>query len=126
MIVEINTNGFDAGRQLHDLARCCAGYELGPFRQQVERVRVRLSALSGPGCGRDIDCAVQIDFFDRDSLSAAAADANPYVAIHWALERAGEAIARQHQAEPRGERLAAGLGASGKLHGGGGVADRAA
>ena len=121
--VDIRTDGLDADRQLHHLTRCCAAYELGPFRQRVQRVRVRLSTSPR---GRDIGCAVQVDFFDRDSVVTAAADSNPYVAIHWAFERAGEAIARQLQASPREQRLADELAAAGSLPSVGAAADRAA
>ena len=105
MKIDIITDGLDEDRQLYHMTRCCAAYELGPFRQRVERVRVRLSDSPQRRRDRNIGCAVQVDFFDRDRVVVAAADSNPYVASHWALERAGEAIARQLQAEPRVDRM---------------------
>ena len=103
MKIEINTEGFDAGGELHQLARCCAGYELGTFRKQVARVRIHVAAVPESRSDRDINCAVQVDFRNRDGVFAEAADSNPYVAIHWALERAGWTIARRQKGEPLGQ-----------------------
>ena len=126
MRVEIRIDGFEGGRELQHLARCCAGYELGPFRQRIERVRVRLSEAPARTHRREIGCAVEVEFYDRDSVAVTAADSNPYVAIHWALERAGGAISRQLEAARRGEHADDGAIGTGIPAAGGGVADRAA
>jgi len=105
MLIEFDTKGFDAGSELHQLARCCAGYELGTFRKQVARVRIRVAAVPESRGGRDISCAVQVDFHDRDGIFTESVDSNPYVAIHWALERAGWTIAQQQKDEPLDQRL---------------------
>ena len=95
MNVEIETQGVEAVQRINQLAHGCAGYELGTVEQQVDQVKIRVAAIPETRRGRQTNCVVRVDFYDGGEAFAEATDANPYVAIHWALERVGRKIARQ-------------------------------
>ena len=99
MKIDIKTDGSASGAELHHFAGCCASFELGTFRNQIGTVQIRLfNEKEAPG-GQGTSCAVQVDFSEGDSVVGEAEDSNPYVAIHWALERAGWSISSRQQTE---------------------------
>ena len=99
MKIAIEAAGFDAGQDLRHFIRCCAGFELGTFRDRIESVTVRLGSLKEALDGRNKTCLVEVDLPGPDRVSSRAADADMYVAIYWALERAGWTVAQQLERE---------------------------
>jgi hypothetical protein len=99
MKIELNSGEFETSNDLGLLARYCAGFELGAFRNQIEAVRISLSRVREAPDGKDCSCLVEVDLIAGDDVTAEANDSNPYVAIHWALEQAGWAVSSR---QPRG------------------------
>lgn len=123
MKIEIQADGIELNEKLRDFTLCCAGFELGNFRQRIDSVRVRLANLVNSHQGRDQFCQVRVIFAERQDVVVEAIDIDLHVAIHWALERAGWNVASRVQLEQR--RLERGLIAAQTL-GSEGEPDRAA
>ena len=99
MKIVIDASGFDAGHDLDHFTRCCAGFELGTFRNRIDSVTIRLYSLEGALDGRNKTCLVEVALPGVDRIKAQAADADLYVAIFWALERAGWTVADRLEQE---------------------------
>lgn len=106
MKIELKSGEFETGNELSLLARYCAGFELGTFRNQIEVVRIHLSSVMEARNGKDLICLVEVDLVSGDSFTAEALDSNPYVAIHWALEQAGWVISCQQSRGASGPPIA--------------------
>lgn len=99
MKIVIEAAGFDAGHDLHHFTRCCAGFELGTFRNRIDSVTIRLGSLEAALDGRNKTCQVDVALPGHNRVSAQASDADIYVATFWALERAGWSVADQLEQE---------------------------
>ena len=99
MKIVIEAAGFDAGHDLHHFTRCCAGFELGTFKNRIDSVTIRLGSLEAALDGRNKTCQVDVALSGYERISAQAADADLYVAIFWALERAGWTVAGRLEQE---------------------------
>ncbi len=97
MNIEIRTDDWTAAEELQHFAKCCAGFELGTFAQQIAFVRIRLvESNPAAGDGRH-GCEVEIIFDSGIFVTARALDNDLHVAIYWALEQAGGAVAERLQ-----------------------------
>ena len=99
MKIEIEAAGFDAGQELHHFTRCCAGFELGTFRNRIDSVTIKLGSFEAALDGRNKTCQVEVILPGQTRVSAQAADADLFVAIYWALERAGSTVANRPERE---------------------------
>lgn len=99
MKIEMQFDGSDPEAELHHLARCCASFELGTFRNRIDAVKIRLTSVKETRNGRRTNCVVQVELSGDHSVVAESDDANPFIAIHWALERAGWEISCRQQVE---------------------------
>ena len=100
MKIDLHTDAADTVAELHHFAGCCASFELGTFRNRIDLVQIRLSSVKAAHSGQSKNCVIQVELGDGERVVAEADDSNPYVAIHWALERAGWAISSSQQNEP--------------------------
>ena len=100
MKIKLKTDGADSVAELQHFAGCSASFELGTFRNRIDLVQIRLYNIEAAHSGRRKNCVIEVEMGDGERVVAEADDSNPYVAIHWALERAGWAISSRQQAEP--------------------------
>ena len=100
MKIVIETAGFDAGQNVHQFAQCCAGFELGTFKNRVDSVTISIRSLEDALDGKNKTCQVEVILPGQYPVSAQAANADLYVATYWALERAGWAVADRLEQEP--------------------------
>lgn len=70
-------------------------FALGWADEQVRQVSVRLSDENGPRGGEDKRCRIQITFRSAPSVVIDDTQADLYVAIDRAADRAGRAVARR-------------------------------
>ena len=87
MKIDIQAEGIELDQKLREFTLCCAGFELGNFRQGIDAVRVRLANLAGSQRGRDQFCQVRVVFEARSDVVVEAIDIDLHVAIHWAALR---------------------------------------
>ena len=99
MKIELKAEGFIAGKDLSQFAKCCAAFELGTFMSHIEQVRIRLANVNEARDGKNKICQVKIALSGRDKIIAEVLGSDLHVAIHQALERAGETVARTLQRE---------------------------
>lgn len=100
MKIDLKTDAADSAAELHHFAGCSASFELGTFRNRIDLVLIRLYSLEAAHSGRSKNCVIEVELVDGERVVAEADDSNPYVAIHWALERAGWAISSSQHSEP--------------------------
>ena len=70
-------------------------FALGRFNAQVSRLWVRLSDVNGPRGGDDKRCHVRITLTDAPEVVIEDTEADLYVAIARAADRAGRTVARR-------------------------------
>jgi hypothetical protein len=99
MNIELKAEGFIAGKELSQFAKCCAAFELGTFMSHIRYVRIRLASVNEARDGKNKTCQVKIALSGRDKIIAEVLGSDLHVAIHQALERAGGAVARTLQRE---------------------------
>ena len=99
MRIEVETDDFSTDQPLWHFAACCAGFELGTCRSQVESVVVRPRRVSDPRGGDAIRCQVEVGLIGRDRLLVDVVDSDLHLAIYYALERAGLHVTRRLQQE---------------------------
>ena len=99
MKIELKAEGFIAGKDLSQFAKCCAAFELGTFRSSIKQVRIRLASVNEARDGKNKTCHVTVELSGRDKVLAEVLGSDLHVAIHQALERAGGTVARSLQRE---------------------------
>lgn len=97
MKIEITADGFDAGTELLQFSRCCAGFELGTQRNQIASVDIHLSHANEQQQSKNKRCLVQVHLHARSKVIAEVMDSDLNVAIFRALERAGWTLTRRLQ-----------------------------
>ncbi len=100
MKIEIQDAGIEGGTELHHFTRCCAGFELGTFRNCIESVSIFYDSLEAAIDGKTKSCRVEVRLHERERVRTRAADTDLSIAIFWALERAGWAVADRLENEP--------------------------
>ena len=101
MKIDIHSDGVELDEKLRHFTLCCAGFELGNFSHRIASVQIRLASLEESTSIRDRFCQVRVVFFSRQDVVVEAIDTDLYIAIHWALERAGWNVASRMQIERR-------------------------
>ena len=99
MKIELKVDGFIAGKDLSQFAKCCAAFELGTFMSQIKNVRICLASVNEARDGKNKACQVKIELSGRDKIITEVLGSDLHVAIHQALERAGGTVARTLQRE---------------------------
>lgn len=95
MKIDIETFGFDLDSELNHFTMCCAAFELGPQRSQVESVQIQLTHVQEPRHRNDRYCLVKVGLADGRSIHTRDSDPDLHVAIYRALERAGQQSAQR-------------------------------
>jgi ribosomal subunit interface protein len=95
MRMEIRSQGFSLTQALRDYVRKRLAYGLSYGDQAISRVRVQLSDINGPRGGLDKRCQIEVQLKATSSVVIEDVEADLYVAIDRAAERAGRTVARR-------------------------------
>ena len=92
MQIDIQARGFTLTRGLRDHAERRLRFAFGPARPEVLRVSVRLSDENGPRGGADMRCRIQVTLAGAAGVVIEDTEADLYVAIDRAADRAGRTV----------------------------------
>lgn len=95
MQIDIKTQSFSLTEALHSHARRRLQYALSSFDEHIQRVVVRLSDINGPRGGRDKRCRLQLVLAGLPDVVVEDTQADLYVAIDRASDRAGRTLLRR-------------------------------
>ncbi len=95
MRIDIQALGFELTPALRAHTKRRLHFALGRSDTQVSRLWVRLSDLNGPRGGDDKRCHVRITLTDAPEVVIEDTEADLYVAIDRAADRAGRTVARR-------------------------------
>lgn len=94
MQLDIQCRGFDLTDSLRDYAKKRLAYNLNCGDSHIARVIVRLSDINGPRGGKDKRCHLELRLKGLPEVVIEDTEADLYVAIDRAAERAGRALLR--------------------------------
>jgi len=95
MQINIQARGFELTDGLHEHTARRLQFALGWAGHQLRKVSVRLSDENGPRGGKDKRCRIRIDFPGAQDVVIEDTEADLYVAIDRAADRAGRSVARR-------------------------------
>lgn len=95
MQIEIQARNFPLTHALSGHIQRRLGYALSTRNEHIERVRVRLSDINGPRGGDDKCCHIQIVMPRLADVVIEDTEADLYVAIDRAADRASRTVARR-------------------------------
>lgn len=95
MQMDIQCRGFDLTEGLRDYAQKRLAYSLSHGDAHIGRVMVRLSDINGPRGGEDKRCHLEVRLKGLPEVVIEDTQADLYVAIDRAAERAGRTLARR-------------------------------
>ena len=95
MHIDIQARQFRLTRALREHVLRRLRFALDASRPEVLRVRVRLFDENGPRGGEDKRCRIQLTLARAPALLVEDSEADLYVAIDRAADRAGRTLARQ-------------------------------
>lgn len=95
MQIVIQTRGFDLSAGLREHVERRVRFALDWANHHVRKVSVRLSDLNGPRGGEDKRCHIQVALAGAADVVIEDTEADLYVAIDRAADRAGRTLARQ-------------------------------
>ena len=95
MQIDVQALGFELTPALRSHAVRRLHFALGRSDAQVSRLSVRLSDLNGPRGGEDKRCQVRVTLTDAPEVVIEDTEADLYVAIDRAADRAGRTVARR-------------------------------
>ena len=95
MKIDIETYGIEPDSEVNHFAMCCAAFELGPHRVQIESVQLHLARAPESRDHKDRHCLVEIELSGGHTVVTQDSDLDMHIAIFRALERAGWMCARQ-------------------------------
>jgi len=95
MHVEINTQGFSLTPGLREYIEKRLAYALSHGDDSITRLAVRLSDINGPRGGDDKRCLIEARLKNAPAVVIEDVEADLYVAIDRAAERAGRTLARR-------------------------------
>ncbi|MFZ4536110.1 HPF/RaiA family ribosome-associated protein [Propionivibrio sp.] len=105
MQIQIHADDFDLTEGLRDHVAKRLAYALNHGLDIVSRVVIRLSDVNGPRGGVDKRCAIEVRLKGASAIAIRDTQADLYVAIDRAAERAGRTldrrVARRHQLATR-------------------------
>lgn len=94
MQVKIRCHGIESSEELKEQVMRRTGFSLTRFAKNIVTVTVRLSDINGPRGGQDKQCRILVKIADGSLIEIEALDANVFVAIARASERASRAVSR--------------------------------
>jgi len=97
MQIEIHDQDFLLTAELHTHVRRRLQFALSRFQDQVSRVTVRLSDSNGPKGGLDKHCHLQLRLRGLPDIVVKDTEADLYVAVDRAVQRAGRTLGRKLQ-----------------------------
>ena len=95
MQIDIQTLGFTLTNALREHTHSRLGFALAHGAETIDRVTVRLSDINGPRGGADKRCHIHVAVAHQADVVIEDIQADLYVAIDRATDRAGRALARQ-------------------------------
>jgi ribosomal subunit interface protein len=95
MQMDIQCRGFELTDGLRDYAHKRLAYSLNHGDAHIGRVVVRLSDINGPRGGEDKRCHIEVRLKGLPEVVIEDTQADLYVAIDRAVERAGRTLARR-------------------------------
>ncbi len=95
MHVDINTQGFSITSGLRDYVVKRLAYALSHGDDRITRLTVRLSDINGPRGGEDKRCLIEARLKQAPAIVIEDIQADLYLAIDRAAERAGRSLARR-------------------------------
>jgi putative sigma-54 modulation protein len=95
MRIDIKAKGFDLTEGLRDHTLRRLQFALGWANHDVRAVTVRLFDINGPRGGKDKRCRIQVPFPGTRNVVIEDTEADLYVAIDRAAERAERAVVRR-------------------------------
>jgi len=95
MQIDVQALGFELTPALRLHTERRMNFALGRAGSQVSRLSVRLSNLNGPRGGEDKRCHLRITLRDAPEVIIEDTEADLYVAIDRAADRAGRTVARR-------------------------------
>lgn len=95
MQMDIQSQGFSLTEGLREYVMKRLAYALSHGGMSITRVIVRLSDINGPRGGDDKRCLVEVRLKSASSVVIEDTEADLYVAIDRAAERAGRTLARR-------------------------------
>ena len=100
MQIDIQTHGFTATEALREHVTRRVHHAFGCCADRISRIMVRLSDINGPRGGVDKRCQIQVHLATLADVVIEDTEADLYVAIDRATERAGRTAVR-HLARQR-------------------------
>lgn len=95
MRIDIHTQGFTLTPGLRDHVEKRLAYALSHGDDRITRLSVRLSDINGPRGGDDKRCLIEARLKQTAAVVIEDVEADLYVAIDRAAERAGRALSRR-------------------------------
>lgn len=95
MHIDIHTHGFSLTPGLREYVGKRLAYALSHGDDSITRLTVRLSDINGPRGGDDKRCLIEARLKQVPAVVVEDVEADLYVAIDRAAERAGRALARR-------------------------------
>ena len=95
MRIDIQARRFSLTRALRNHAERRVRIGLTRFDERIMKVSLWLSDVNGPKGGSDKNCQVQIVIPGKPDVVVEETQANLYVAINRAIERAGQTVVRK-------------------------------
>ncbi len=95
MQMDIQSQGFALTESLRDYLRKRLAYALNHGDEYISRVTVRLSDINGPRGGADKRCFIEVRLKQKPAVVIEDIEADLYVAIDRAAERAGRTLTRR-------------------------------
>ena len=95
MEIDIQARNFSLTDALRTHVRRRLGFALARTADHIQRVVVRLSDINGPRGGANTCCHVQVVLRHLPEVVIQDTEADLYVAIYRALDRAGRTVARR-------------------------------
>lgn len=107
MKIEIEADEAASVEGLHRFVRHRVDFALGPREDQILSVKLQISGAKEMRDGKDKRCRVLVTLSDHQRVMVESMDANLYVSVHRAVDRAGWTVARQLARQQRspGNRL---------------------
>lgn len=95
MQMDIQSQGFTLTDSLRDYLKKRLAYALNHGDEYISRVTVRLSDINGPRGGADKRCFIEVRLKKQPAVVIEDTEADLYVSIDRATERAGRTLARR-------------------------------
>jgi ribosome-associated translation inhibitor RaiA len=109
MHFDTQSQGFELTDSLRDYTERRLAFGLGRSAHNVSRVAVLLADINGPRGGIDKRCRIRVRLEPSLEVVVGDTQANLYVAIDQAADRAGRAVARSMRRQRRARFLARAL-----------------